>query len=130
MQLDPVSAPPGGWPKTFHSIRVDDSRPLGEVIGLICFESRKRRMEVKTGYRGRELFAYPHQTTDQVRRTFLGLNPGMDHLKQQYMALDIDGRSDVVPFRVWAHVQTLSATIESLTAALERANAAMAARRG
>jgi hypothetical protein len=69
----PIRTPAGGWPHA--SLRVDLPATLApelafyELAGL----SRRFRLGVVAGFHGVELFAYPHQTTDEIARSFLRL---------------------------------------------------------
>ena len=67
----PLRCPTGGWPKA--SLRLDlpgDLKPelaFYELAGL----SRRWRIGVVAEVHGVELFAFPHQTVDEIARTWL-----------------------------------------------------------
>lgn len=69
--IDPtLRVPVGGWPKAM--LRVDLTHPCtrDEAIYEVACLSRQERRGVVAHYNGVDIWAFPHQHTDEIGRTF------------------------------------------------------------
>jgi hypothetical protein len=125
MLPEPLPTPAGGWPTAFILLAGEPGSSLEDTVWEACDTARRMGREVRADFRGETISAFPHQTTDEVRRTFLGLRPALAMNPCGVRELWIDHRCHVVPHAVWAEFQTMRDLTEKLTEALSRAEVAI-----
>jgi hypothetical protein len=66
--------PQGGWPRSLMRLHLAFDCPIAEAIYEVACASRQFRRGVVMDIGGQDLFAYPHQSCDEVARTWARLN--------------------------------------------------------
>lgn len=64
----PVSA--GGWPRALIRLELGMDCPISEAIYEVARASRQFRRGVVMAVNGNDLFAFPHQSCDEIARTW------------------------------------------------------------
>lgn len=73
--IEPVcGVPQGGWPRALMRLELGLECPIAEAIYEVCRASRQFRRGVVMTINGMDLFAFPHQSCDEVARTWHRLN--------------------------------------------------------
>jgi hypothetical protein len=78
-----ATRPPWGWPRLVRRLEVCGAAELSDVAYDLARESRLGRHGVVAAFRGRDVYAWPHETVETIARTHLRLGAVADAISRR-----------------------------------------------